>query len=234
MATRRLLLLSNSIQHGRGYLDHAEPHIRTFLGDRAFVAFIPYAAFDLDECEARARARLGAMEYELESFHRHHTEGDKQRLFEKATAIFIAGGNTFRLLHRLYAHDLIPAIRHRVLEGTAYIGASAGSIVAGPSIKTTKDMPVVEPPSFCALGLIPFHISPHYLDPDPKSTHMGETQEERIGHFLQENDGQVAGLREGSILSIRGQSVELLGAEPVRLFQRGTLPKECPPGPVNW
>src|SRR5262249_11564801 len=113
--------------------------------------------------------------------------------------------------------------------GATYIGSSAGSNVAVPTIKTTKDMPIVQPRSFDSLGLVPFQISPHYLDPDPDSTHMGETQEERIQQFLEENDCAVVGLREGSMLRVEGNSVVLKGALTARLFRRGEQPLECPP-----
>jgi dipeptidase E len=232
MQTSQILLLSNSTQYGRGYLDHAEREIRDFLGENASVAFVPYAMFDWDEYESKARDRFAQMGYALESL--HHCEGDEDRLLRNSSALFVGGGNTFRLIDRLHRHDLIRKIRSRVAEGMRYLGSSAGSIVAGPSIKTTKDMPVVEPPSFSALNLVPFHISPHYLDPDPNSKHMGETQEERILQFLEENDGQVVGLRESGIVSVGHDGARLLGSLSARLFQRGHLPHECPPGPLTW
>ena len=110
-----------------------------------------------------------------------------------------------------------------------YVGSSAGAIVAGPSLGTTKDMPIVEPPSFSALSLVPFQISPHYLDPDPASTHMGETQEERIGQFLEEHDRPVVGLREGAMLRVDGGDVTLTGVAGARIFRRGAAPAEAFP-----
>ena len=120
-----------------------------------------------------------------------------QQRSRETDAIFIGGGNTFRLLKALQDLDLLEPIRRKVRNGAPYIGSSAGSNVAGPTIKTTKDMPIVQPRSFDSLGLVPFQISPHYLDPDPNSTHMGETQEERILQFLEENETPVVGIREG-------------------------------------
>jgi dipeptidase E len=232
MVIKKLLLISNSIQYGQGYLDHVDADIRSILGAESRVAFVPYAAFDVDEYENRTRQRFERMGYMLESVHRHR--GREADFLRNVDAVMIGGGNTFRLLHRLYAFGLLEPIRALVEEGRPYIGSSAGSIVAGPSIKTTKDMPVVEPPSFDALNLIPFHISPHYLDPDPNSSHMGETQEERILQFLEENEGQVIGLREGSRLLVKGDQVTLVGSEPARLFQREAKPWESGPGPLLW
>jgi dipeptidase E len=232
MEPKRILLLSNSTQYGRGYLDHAESEICGFLGKSASVAFVPYAMFNWDEYEAIASERFGRMGYVMESVHRY--QGNEPELLDKAGAVFIGGGNTFRLLERLYKYELLSKIRSFVAQGKLYIGSSAGSNVAGPTIKTTKDMPIVEPPSFNALELIDFQISPHYQDPDPSSKHMGETQEERILQFLEENDRRVIGLREGSMLLVSSGKVCLKGSFSARLFQRGRPPVECPPGPVTW
>ena len=132
----------------------------------------------------------------------------------------------------LHDHDLLDPIRRRIGAGVPYIGSSAGSIVACPSLKTTKDMPVVQPPSFEALGLVSFQISPHYVDPDPTSTHMGETQEERILQFLEENEAAVVGLREGSILRVQNGKVTLKGPNTARIFRRGEAPLEVAPGSI--
>jgi dipeptidase E len=132
-------------------------------------------------------------------------------------------------LKGLYDADLLPAIRSAVAGGMPYIGSSAGSIVACPSLRTTKDMPIVQPPSFEALGLASFQISPHYLDPDPSSTHMGETQEERILQFLEENNAPVIGLREGGMLRVENGSVTLKGSSGARIFRCGELPVEAVP-----
>jgi dipeptidase E len=145
-------------------------------------------------------------------------------------AIFVGGGNTFRLLKWIQDLGLVEEIRGRVRDGLPYVGSSAGAIVAGPTLKTTKDMPVVEPDSFEALGLVRFQISPHYLDPDPGSRHMGETQEERILQFLEENDAPVVGLREGSFLRVEGESILLGGTTGARIFGRNHDPFEAAKG----
>ena len=224
---KRLLLISNSTLYGGGYLDHAEKEIRNFLGGVRRVLFIPFAQRNQDAYAALARQRLAAMGYEMDSA---HEASDPKQAVNAAEAVFVGGGNTFRLLKGHYDFELLPPIRRRVAEGMPYLGSSAGSIVACPTLKTTKDMPVVEPPSFDALGLVAFQISPHYLDPDPSSTHMGETQEERINQYLEENHAPVVGLREGSMLRIEHESITLKGITAARIFRRGHAPLEVEPG----
>ena len=224
---KRVLLVSNSTLYGSGYLDHAEGEIRDFLGNIGEVLFIPFALYDRDAYASMARERFQKMGCDLKSI---HTTANPQQAVNEAEAIFIGGGNTFRLLKALYDSDVLQSIQRRVLEGMPYIGSSAGSNVAGPTIKTTKDMPIVQPPSFDALGLVPFQISPHFLDPDPNSTHMGETQEERILQFLEENDTPVVGLREGAMVRAENGSHILKGSSGARIFRKGHEPVETKPG----
>lgn len=224
---KRVLLISNSTLYGGGYLDHAEGEILDFLDSTREVLFIPYALYDRDAYAATARERFKKMGYGLQSI---HSTANAQQAVNDAEAIFIGGGNTFRLLKALYDSDVLQPIRQRVAEGMPYIGSSAGSNVAGPTIRTTKDMPIVQPPSFDALRLVPFQISPHFLDPDPNSTHMGETQEERILQFLEENDTPVAGLREGAMVRAENGSHVLKGSSGARIFRKGHEPVEMKPG----
>jgi dipeptidase E len=224
---RQILLLSNSTLHGRGYLDHGEAEIRGLLAGLASVLFVPYALHDRDGYADKAAQRFGAMGIRLDSIHR---AGHPLGAVEDAEAIFIGGGNTFRLLLELYRADVVEAIRERVAGGMPYIGSSAGSNVACPTIMTTNDMPIVEPPAFDALALVRFQICPHYRDPDPASTHMGETQEERLMQFHEENATPVAGLREGAMLRISGSSIRILGTTGARIFRRGKPPVEVEPG----
>jgi len=177
---QRILLISNSTVYGRDYLDHVEDEIGNFLKQGDTVLFFPFALHNRETYAEKARTRFAALGYFLQSAHQ---QANLQKAIEKADAIFVGGGNTFRLLKILQDLELIEPIRQKVKSGAPYIGSSAGSNVAGPTIKTTKDMPIVEPRSFDSLGLVPFQISPHYLDPDPASTHMGETQEEPFSSF---------------------------------------------------
>jgi dipeptidase E len=221
--TIRILLISNSTLHGRSYLDHAEEQIRQTLGTARLILFFPFALHDRDGYAAKAIARFGAMGYEMKSA---HNATDPQRAVAEADGIFIGGGNTFRLLKALQDLEFIEPIRRRIREGAPYIGSSAGSNVAGPTIKTTKDMPIVQPRSFDSLGLVPFQISPHFQDPDPNSTHMGETQEERILQFLEENETPVLGMREGAWVVAENGRVILGGSRGARIFRRGATPVE--------
>lgn len=220
----RLLLISSSNVHGYGYLDHAEAEIRSILEGLSSVAFVPFALQNHDAYTAKVRERLGLMGFEV-------TQVRSRADVDNAQAIFIGGGNTFRLLKRLYDLGLVEAIRERVLEHhVPYIGSSAGTNVATLSIKTTNDMPIVYPPTFDALALVPFQINPHYLDPDPNSTHKGETREDRIREFLEENETPVVGLREGSMLRVLDDAVTLVGHRSARIFRRGVEPEELAPG----
>lgn len=227
MNPTRLLLLSNSTVYGRGYLDHGEAEIRDVLAGVDRVLFVPYALFDRQGYARQARARFEAMGLRLDSVGEAPDPPDAVR---RARAVFIGGGNTFRLLDALHRHGLIDAIRDRIASGIPYIGSSAGSIVACPTLQTTKDMAIVQPPSFRALGLTTFQISPHYLDPDPASTHMGETQEERIRQFHEEHVTPVVGLREGAMLRVEAGAVVLKGEPGARIFRRGHDPVEAAAG----
>jgi len=219
----RLLLISSSNVHGYGYLDHPEPAIRAFLGAGRRVAFVPFALRDHAAYTAKIRERLARMDLEVVSTDH----------LDAADAIFVGGGNTFRLLKTLYERDLLSPIRDRVRAGLPYLGSSAGTVIAAPTMMTTNDMPVVEPPSFNSLALVPFQINPHYLDPDPQSTHKGETREERIREFLEENETPVVGLREGSTLRVENDTTTLLGEKTARIFRRGEEAVEAAPGEIE-
>ncbi|MFB6814421.1 dipeptidase PepE [Streptomyces sp. NPDC056347] len=222
-----LLLLSNSTQYGRGYLEHALDTVTAFLPEGARLAFVPYALADHDTYTARVRAALEPAGITVRGVHEN---ADPVAELTACDAVFIGGGNSFRLLSALYRTGLREAVTAAVRDGLPYMGASAGTNMAAPTLRTTNDMPIVQPPSFEALGLVPFQINPHYLDPDPASTHKGETREERLTEFLEENDVPVLGLREGSWLRVEGDRARVDGAHPARLFTRGAQPRELAAG----
>ncbi|MFJ4712003.1 dipeptidase PepE [Streptomyces sp. NPDC088785] len=222
-----LLLLSNSTQHGRGYLAHALDTVTGFLPARARLAFVPYALADHDAYTAKVRGALEGTGIEVRGV---HEGGDPRARLAAADAVFIGGGNSFRLLSALYRTGLRDALIGAVGAGLPYMGASAGTNMAAPTLRTTNDMPIVQPPSFATLGLVPFQINPHYLDPDPSSTHKGETREQRLTEFLEENDVPVLGLREGSWLRVAGERATVEGERPARLFRRAAEPRELPRG----
>jgi dipeptidase E len=223
----RLLLISNSTCHGRGYLDHCAEEIREFLGERRRLAFVPFALYDREGYGRIVRERLAPLGIEtvtVTSDERGH------RAVAEAECLFVGGGNTFRLVDTLQRSGLLQALRGRALEGVPYMGSSAGTNIAAPTIRTTNDMPIVQPASFEALGLLPFQINPHYLDPDPGSAHMGETREQRLMEYLEENEVPVLGLREGAWIRAEENRAVLGGENGARIFRRGADPEERGPG----
>lgn len=226
----RLLLLSTSTVHGSGYLDYCADDVAEFLSPVPRVLFIPYArpsGISHAKYTRRTREQFTTMGLELVGI---EAAADPRAAITEAAAVFVGGGNTFLLLRDLYATGLPDLIRQRVADGMPYMGASAGSNVAGLTIGTTNDMPIVFPPSFDALGLVPFNINPHYVDPDPQSTHKGETRETRIKEFHVFNSQPVVALREGAWLRIEAAAVHLEGMAGARLFRRDMPPAELEPG----
>uniref|UniRef100_A0A2P2I2H5 dipeptidase E n=2 Tax=Hirondellea gigas TaxID=1518452 RepID=A0A2P2I2H5_9CRUS len=235
MRKRNLLLLSNSTQHGAGYLEWAAQHIKEFLSKRGVsnLLFIPYALSDHDhytEVAEKAFKKLGISVCGI------HTLPNPVSAIMDAEAVMIGGGNTFRLLSKLYANKLIEPLRKRVLqEGVPYIGSSAGTNVSTMSICTTNDMPIVYPPSFDALQLVPFNINPHYIDPSPDTKHMGESRQDRIRQYHEEDQTYpVLGLREGCLLLVEGSTATIAGDSGAKLFRKDCEPVECPAGDVSY
>ncbi len=225
----RLLLISNSTNPGEPYLDYPKHEIRKFLGNKTVkVLFVPYAAvtFSYDDYETKVAERYNEIGHEIISIHRC---ADPVKAVEQAEAIAVGGGNTWQLLDEIYRNGLIEPIRKKVLSGTPYMGWSAGSNVACPTIMTTNDMPVVEPPSFKAFNILPFQINPHYLDANPEG-HAGETREQRILEFIEANPGvTVVGLRESTMLLLNDKKMSLIGARPSRIFKKGEPIRELTP-----
>ena len=225
----KLLLISNSTNAGEEYLKYPIAEIAKTLKGVTEVVFIPYAAvtFSYDEYEAKVQARFNEIGIKVKSI--HHAL-NKRNFLRSAEAIVIGGGNTFALLKRMQEEDLLDMIHRRVKGGVPYIGWSAGSNVTCPTICTTNDMPIVQPESFRAIGLVPFQINPHYLDANPAG-HAGETREQRIMEYLEANRSRyVVGLREGCMLRIDDNGIELIGSRPMRIFKKGMATYEVQPG----
>lgn len=229
MIIKRLLLLSSSTKDGEPYLEYPQSAIKDFLGREVKrVLFVPFAGVRLSyhDYAAMVREHFEEMGYFLDSV---HERADAAAMAREAEAIAIGGGNTFHLLHALYETGLLELIRERVEAGLPYIGWSAGSNVACPTIKTTNDMPIIEPVSFKALDLVPFQLNPHYTDEHPAG-HRGETRAQRIEEFTLVNPNvYVVGLREGSMLRVEGSSVRLLGEKSARLFIKGAEVRDYEP-----
>ncbi|MEA1886749.1 MAG: dipeptidase PepE [Bacteroidota bacterium] len=222
----KLLLISNSTNAGEEYLDHPKEEIRNFLGEKTVKAlFIPYAAvtFPFSDYEKKVQNRFREVGHDIESIHNYP---DPVKAVEKAEAIVVGGGNTWQLLRMINDYGLIEPVRKKVLDGTRYIGWSAGANMACPTIMTTNDMPIMDPGSFNAFNFIPFQINPHYLDANPDG-HAGETRQQRIEEFLVVNPGMyVAGLREGTMFLLENKKLCLIGPRKMRLFRKGDEPAE--------
>ncbi len=226
--SHRLFLISNSTNYEGTFLSHCMDAIGEFLSDSVdSVLFVPFALADHKAYADRMRARLESIGKKVESM---HEVGDAREAVAQAQAIFVGGGNTSRLLRSLYALEVLDAVRERVASGMPYLGSSAGTNLACPTICTTNDMPIVEPPSFDALGLVPFQINPHYVDPDPSSPHMGETRKKRIEEFHEENNIPVLGMREGAWLVVTHGTARLAGENGAVLFNRGAEPRDIAAG----
>ncbi len=225
----RLLLISNSTNAGEAYLDYPKYNIRDFLGlDRMNCLFIPYAGVTIsfDDYEARVKERFAEIGHNVTSI--HHA-ADPVAAVNEAEAIVVGGGNTFQLIKLIQDFGLIDPVREKVLGGTPFVGWSAGSNVCCPTIRTTNDMPILEPESFNAFHLIPFQINPHYTNLNPPG-HAGETREDRIMEYLAANPGDtVLGLREGCMLTVEDKKMSFTGKLSVRLFRYNETPRELDP-----
>ncbi len=223
------ILASTSTIHNSTYLEYLFNELKELFSATDEVLFIPYArpsGISHEEYTTIAKKGFQKINKKLISI---HTFDEPIKAIHNAKGIFTGGGNTFVLVSKLYELQLINPLRKKILEGTPYLGTSAGSNIAGVSMKTTNDMPIVYPPSFSTLHIIPFNINAHYLDPDPTSTHKGETRETRIKEFHQFNKTPVIGLREGSWIRLKNNKCTLEGKElSARIFEQNKEPVEVP------
>lgn len=227
---KRILIASTSTIHGSGYLEYILKELSEFFKNSSEILFIPYArpgGISHDDYTDKAREAFAKIGKTVKGI--HEFENAKEAV-KNATGIFTGGGNTFVLVNQLYKNNLLETLKDVIADGTPYLGTSAGSNICGLTMNTTNDMPIVYPPSFKTLGLAPFNINPHYLDPDPTSTHKGETRETRIKEFHAFNSPPVVGLREGSWLAVNGDSIILKGTLSARIFEYDKAPYEVHPG----
>lgn len=229
----RLLLISSSFQGSGTYLQHAEAAIKNFLDacrTGSFV-FVPYAGYDMDNYAAQAKAFFADLDPQLEkTFVSLHTVSEPRTFLESTDikAVFCAGGNTFRLLHALQQKELVESLRQLAKKGTGYMGVSAGTNVACPTIMTTNDMPIVETNGLKALGLVDFQINPHYVPGSLTANHRGETREQRIAEYHEENTYPVIGLPETTWIEVYDDRITLAGNDNGLIFEKGG------DGPQTW
>lgn len=223
---KNCIIASTSTIHGSGYLEYILPQLEILFKNIHEVIFIPYAqpgGISCDDYTRKAQEAFSKINKKLVGL---HTFQDQKTALQEAKGIFTGGGNTFRLVNALYKNDVMQALRKVILDGIPYLGTSAGSNICGVTMQTTNDMPIVYPPSFKTLGILPFNLNPHYLDPDTNSTHMGETRETRIKEYHSINSLPVVGLREGSWLEVNGTTILLKGTLPARIFEQDKTPYE--------
>lgn len=227
---KNLIIASTSTLHGGGYLDYLLPELSVHFKNTTTLLFIPYArpsGITHDEYTEKVRDAFFKINIKVKGL--HEFENPKEAI-QQAEGIFTGGGNTFLLVSQLYRYELMALLSETLKTGTPYLGTSAGSNITGLTMQTTNDMPIIYPPSFQTLGMIPFNLNPHYLDPDTNSTHMGETRETRIKEFHQFNTLPVLGLREGSWLEARNETITLKGSLKARLFRQNQEPEELESG----
>ncbi len=223
---KQLIIASTSTLHSGQYLDYLLDDLKIHFKNIDDIVFIPYArpsGITHDEYTKKAAKAFAKIGITVKGLHEFKNPAEA---ITTAKGIFTGGGNTFVLVNALYKFKLINPLKAAVKNGIPYLGTSAGSNICGLTMCTTNDMPIVYPPSFKTLSFVPFNINPHYLDPDPSSKHMGETRETRIKEFHKFNTQPVVGLREGSWLKIKGQSIQLKGVLNARVFEHGSEPYE--------
>ena len=221
-----IIIASTSTVHGSDFLEYLLDDLKHFFKHTNTILFVPYArpsGISHDEYTLKANEAFSKIGKNVKGIHEFENPIDAAK---QAKGIFIGGGNTFVLVNELYKQQLIEPIKDAVNSGTPYLGTSAGSNICGLNIRTTNDMPIIYPPSFKTFSFIPFNINPHYLDPNPNSTHMGETRETRIKEFHKYNTQPVVGIREGSYLEVNGNEITLRGPLQARIFEYNKTPYE--------
>lgn len=227
---KNLIIASTSTLHNGGYLEYLLPVLSLHFNNASSIVFIPYArpsGISHDAYTEKVRQAFSKINIKVKGLHEFE---DPKEALKQADGIFTGGGNTFLLVTQLYRYDLMTLLADTLKKGTPYLGTSAGSNITGLTMQTTNDMPIIYPPSFQTLGMIPFNLNPHYLDPDSNSTHMGETRETRIKEFHQFNTLPVLGLREGSWLEVKNDTITLKGNLKARLFRQNQEPEELESG----
>ncbi|WP_433815369.1 dipeptidase PepE [Flavobacterium johnsoniae] len=223
---KSIIIASTSTLHGGNYLEYLLPTLQSHFKNCSTILFIPYArpsGISHDEYTKKAAQAFASINIKVQGIHEFE---NPEEAIQNAEGVFTGGGNTFLLVTQLYKNKIMQLLAEKVKNGTPYLGTSAGSNICGLSMQTTNDMPIIYPPSFQTLGLIPFNLNPHYLDPDANSQHMGETRETRIKEFHAFNAIPVLGLREGSWLEVKGNKITLKGALKARLFKQNEAPQE--------
>ncbi|MFY8213866.1 MAG: dipeptidase PepE [Flavobacterium sp.] len=235
---KNLIVASTSTLHGGSYLAYLKDTVQEYFRNCKTILFVPYArpgGISHDEYTQKVRTTLESWGFVVQGMHEFE---DPAKAIKEAEGIFTGGGNTFVLVQQLYQHKLIEVLKTTLEKGTPYLGTSAGSNILGQSMHTTNDMPIAYPPDFATLGMLPFNLNPHYLDPDLHSKHMGETRETRIKEFHAFHQTAVLGLREGSWLEVKGEAITLKGDLSARLFEQGKNPVELESGTElgdrNW
>ncbi|MEN9981753.1 MAG: hypothetical protein RL542_1540 [Bacteroidota bacterium] len=227
---KNILLASTSTVYGSGFLDYLLPELQHHFKDCKTLLFIPYArsgGMTHEEYTAKVALAFAKINIAVKGINEFDNPAEA---VQNAEAIFTGGGNTFVLVSQLYKNQVMGVLSEKLKNGTPYLGTSAGSNIAGLTIQTTNDMPIVYPPSFQTLGMIPFNLNPHFIDSEGPDNHMGETREDRIKEFHVFNSIPVLGLREGSWLDIKGNSIVLKGNLKARLFRQNQQPEELESG----
>lgn len=227
---KNLIIASTSTLHGGGYLEYILPELKIHFASCKSILFIPFArpgGISHEDYSERVKDAFAKINIDVKGLHEF---ADLKKAIQEADGIFTGGGNTFLLVAQLYKFDVMDILAETLKAGTPYLGTSAGSNITGLSMQTTNDMPIIYPPSFQTLGMLPFNLNPHYLDPDNQSKHMGETRETRIKEYHAFNTVPVLGLREGSWLDVKGNTITLKGNLNARIFRRNQPAEEIETG----